>query len=212
MQKRPQDNDEDKSCHQIGYKRREQDASDHQLCKGVSHQIASREKSTPLPRSRILLVRIRHAATSASIESFCGAASRNRYAMVRWVAVSRLTIAARASSASGASGLSASCISFASQSRSNADWSKQESISATARLSCAPPTARNCPIREAFRNVASWASPFWWAGSCNSARASASSRILRSSSETGGISVCAASNNDAAATRNREVKRKLCGL
>src|SRR6516225_2783266 len=211
MQKRSQDNDEDKSCHQIGYKRREQDASDHQLWKGVCHQVASRKESTP--RSTMLLVRIRHAATSASIESFCGVVSCNRCAIVRRVGVSRLTIAARASSANVARGPSASCISFASQRRTIADWSKQESISARARLSCAPPTARNCPIREASRNVASsGASPFWWIGSCNSLWASATSRFLRSSSETGGISVCAANSSDAATTRNREVKRKLCGL
>src|SRR5262245_52637166 len=213
MQKRSQDNDEDKSCHQIGYKRCEQDASDHQLCKGVCHQVASREKSTTPPRSRTLLVRIRQAAASASIESFGGAVSRNRCAVVRKVDVSRLTIAARASSASVANGPWASGISFASQRRTIADWSNPASISARARLSCAPPAARNCPILEASRNVASsGACPFWWADSCNSPRASASIRILRLSSETGGISVCAASVSNTAATRNSEVKRKLCGL
>src|SRR6516165_4816783 len=154
MQKRSQDNDEDKSCHQIGYKRRQQDALDDQLCKGVCHQIASRGESTPLLRSRMLLVRTRHAATSASIESFCGAISRNLCAMARRVAVSRLTIAARASSASGASGLSVNCISFASQRRSIANWSKQESISASARPSCVPPAARNCWIGESSLNAA----------------------------------------------------------
>src|SRR5215813_5517484 len=213
MQKRSQDDDEDKSCHQIGYKRREQHASDRQLCKGVCHQVASEGESRPLPRSAMLLVRIRHAATSDSIESFRGAVSCNRCAIVRRVGVSRLTIAVRASSANVARGPSASCTSFASQRRTIADRSKQESISARARLSCAPPTARNCPIREAFRNVASsGASPFWWIASCTLLRASATNRVLRSSSETGGISVCAASSSDAATTRNREVKRKLCGL
>src|SRR6516165_2904025 len=98
MQKRSQDDDEDKSCHQIGYKRREQHASDRQLCKGVCHQVASEGKSTPLPRSTMLLVRIRHAAASASIEAVCEAISRNWWLMLRRAGVSRLTIAARASS------------------------------------------------------------------------------------------------------------------
>src|SRR5215475_1630464 len=163
MQKRSQDDDEDKSCRQIGYKWREQHASDCQLCKGVCHQVASKGESRPLPQSAMLLVRIAHAATSASIEFLCGAVSCNRCAIVRRVGASRLTIAARASSANVARGPSASCISFASQRRIIADWSKQESISARARLSCAPPAERNCPIRDAFRNVASSeASPVWW--------------------------------------------------
>src|SRR6516165_2034449 len=112
MQKRSQDDDEDKSCRQIGNKRREQHASDRQFCKGVCHQVASEGESRPLPRSAMLLVRIRHAATSASIESFCGAVSRNRCAIARRVVVSLLTIATRAWSASSASGPSATCISF----------------------------------------------------------------------------------------------------
>src|SRR5215472_10907999 len=90
MQKRSQDNDEDKSCRQIGYKRREQHASDRQLCKGVCHQFASEGESTPLLRSTMLLVRIRHLAAFASTESFCGAFSSNRCAIVRRVGVSRL--------------------------------------------------------------------------------------------------------------------------
>src|SRR5215831_14076308 len=69
MQKRSQDNDDDKSHHQIGYKRRQQDALDDQLWKGVCHQVASRGNSMPLHRSTMLLVRTRHAATSASIVS-----------------------------------------------------------------------------------------------------------------------------------------------
>src|SRR5215469_8330859 len=187
MQKRSQDNDDDESHRQIGYKRRQQDASDSQLWKGVRHQLASRGEATPLLWSTMLLVKTRHAATSASIESFCGTVSRSSRAMARRVDVSRLTIAARALSASGASGPSSSCINFASQRRTVAAWSKQESISARARLSCAPPAARNCPIREAPRNAASsGASPFRCACSSNSLRASASSRILRLSSETGG--------------------------
>src|SRR5215475_2824998 len=135
MQKRPQDDDEDKSCCQIGYKRREQHAPDRQLCKGVCHQVASEGESTPLPRSTMLLVRFTHAAASASIEAVCEAISRKWWPMLRRADVSRLTIDARASSASDAAGPSASCISFAWQSRTNADWSKQESISARVRLS-----------------------------------------------------------------------------
>src|SRR5215831_5999197 len=213
MQKRSQDNDDDQSHHQIGYKRRQQDALDDQLWKGVCHQVASRGNSMPLHRSTMLLVRTRHAATSASIVSLCRTCSRTLCAMVRSVAASRLTIAARASSASGASGPSMNCINFASQCLSIDDWSKQESIFAKARLSCAPPAARNCSIREASRNVASsGGSPFGWTRSCNSLRASASSHILRLSSETGGISICAASRSVAAAAMNRQVKRKACGL
>src|SRR6478672_10350996 len=111
MQKRSQYDDDDESRHQIRYKWRQQNASNDQLWKRVRHQLASRRDSTPLLRSRMLLVRTRHAATSASIDSFCGVCSRNLCAMVRSVGVSRLTIAARASSASGASGPSENGIS-----------------------------------------------------------------------------------------------------
>src|SRR6185295_17513152 len=136
MQKRSQDDDDGKSHSQIGCKRLQQDAADDEFCKGVGHQAAFREEWSPLLASTISLVRTRHAATSASIESFCGASSRNLVATARWLRASRVTIAARASSASDASGPAANCINFASQSRSVVDWSKQDSISARARLSC----------------------------------------------------------------------------
>src|SRR5215475_11691767 len=146
MQKRSQDSDDDKSCHQVGYKRRDQNAPDDQLWKGVCHQVAS---PTPLPWSTVLLAWTRHAAASALIGSFCAPFSLNSCAIARSLAASRLAIAARASSASAARGPSASRASFASQSRIIADWSKQESISARAPLSRAPPAERNCPIRDA---------------------------------------------------------------
>ena len=71
----------------------------------------------------------------------------------------RISLDTRASSASDASGPSVNCINLASQSRSIADWSKQETISARARLSCAPPAPRNCSIREASRSATSSAAP-----------------------------------------------------
>src|SRR5215831_7696024 len=210
-----QDDDQRRRC--VGDERREEDAADYQLGKGMHHAACSLAGSA----ARRAISMTMAAPTSASRAARMPPSSvASLPASAR--AASQIPCGSRAESAVLAvaticdPGLLRARAKPAWLSRIAPAWSKHDRASLKRACCCGPAlvAAASWAIRTASRNIAS-SGAHWRSGRdstwSSSRRADASSQPSRVSPDGGGMRSCPASSTPIPATKNKTLNRKMFG-